>query len=91
MVYRFLWANGVLDTASGYGKVHHADMMTRMMNDGRLESDKLPEDYIAGDYMQDELHGGQFDQLKIIWEQGSVPSQEELIHMLKQRINGSPF
>lgn len=86
MVYRFLWVDGILDLASGYGKKHHAQMMEEMMADGRIPSDRLPDNYVAGDYMQDELHDGQFDKIKIIWEQGAHPSEQQLIQILKQAV-----
>lgn len=84
MTIRFVWADGQLGFASGYGKLHHHDILKKMVDEGQLQ--EKPQNYAAGNFTSDDFHGPAFDQIRIIWQNGKHPTTEELRYLIQQEL-----
>lgn len=85
MTLRFVWADGHLGFANGHGKVHHRDILNKMIASGEVQSPVSQ--YVGGDFSSDDFHGPAFDNIKVIWKFGdNLPSTDELRYMIQQEL-----
>jgi len=80
-----VWADGKLGFGSAYSKVHHKDILQQMIDNGQVQ---FPvQNYVAGQFIQDDFHGPQLDQIRIVWQGGKHPTTGELRYQIQQELN----
>lgn len=86
MNYRFVWADGQLELGSAHSKIHHINLVQRMLEDGRLN--EWPSNVVGGIFLEDIHHGGQFDRVVIepMHRAGVFPSTDELKFLIHQEL-----
>lgn len=87
MYYKFLWAEGELEVAPGYGKIHHFILLRRMIQNGKLPSGSMPENYVGGTYIPSTHHQAEFDTVEIVWSGGQHPTAEELKYIVGRELD----
>ncbi len=86
MNLKFVWADGALGFANGFLKnVHHKDILQQLIDNGRIKD--RPKNYIAGDFSTNDIHGPQFDTIRIVWQSGEHPATDEVRYLIQQELN----
>lgn len=87
MDLKFVWCEGKIAFANNYGKTSHSQILRQMIENGVVPlKSKEQYNYFGGDYSTDDIHGPAFDHIKVIWQQGTHPTTEEMRYLIQQEL-----
>jgi hypothetical protein len=85
--YKYVWADGQLELGNGFSRVHHFQLLEKMIADGRLPAGVMPQNYVGGDFSTDDYHDGKYDTVTIKWEGGQHPDVQELKYLIRSELD----